>query len=233
MPSSRSCSHVRCGAGSNAGDANEVVALALAVPAPACERHLVCPRPDERAELELLEAGLLPELAAHGLLVGLPLVDASSGRQPHRVLRALEAHEQDPVVGIEDDGARGAADPPLRHRRALRSARNQRSRSSHGTAALAGEVDGSTKSAVPSIVRSWSPSSGATAERPGVRGLADEGEDARVIRRGDLLEPLGRAREVGLPQVAGAARRAPRGVRQADAEVEKLRRAPAARGREA
>ena len=58
------------------------------------------------------------------------------------------------------DHARGAADAERAHGASSRSARNQRSRSSHGTAAFAGDVEGSTKSSVPPSRRSCSPCGG-------------------------------------------------------------------------
>ena len=69
------------------------------------------------------------------------------------------------------------------------SARNQRSRSSHGTAAFAGEVEGSTKSAsrraalLETVL-------GPLAERPSIGLLADERDDAGPQLAGDRLEPL-------------------------------------------
>ena len=50
--------------------------------------------------------------------------------------------------------------PSGRSRDELASARNQRSRSSHGTAAFAGDVDGRTKRSVSPSRRSWRPCAG-------------------------------------------------------------------------
>ena len=99
---------------------------------------------------------------------------------------------------------------------------NQRSRSAHGTAAFAGDVDGSTKSCVAPSVRSCRPSSGPLAERAAICLLADEAEPAGLQLTRDLLEPLGRAGEVAAPQVARAGRRAVRGVRDADPFLQQL-----------
>ena len=51
-------------------------------------------------------------------------------------------------------------------RTSSRSARNQRSRSAYGTAAFAGEVDGSTKRSVSPSRRSWRPCSGRSPNAP-------------------------------------------------------------------
>lgn len=71
----------------------------------------------------------------------------------------VEAREEDAIVLVEHDRARGRAKPKLAHELRSRSARNQRRRSSHGTAAFAGEVDGSTKSAVSYSLGSCNPCS--------------------------------------------------------------------------
>ena len=93
-----------------------------------------------------------------------------------------------------------------------RNARNQRSRSSHGTAAFAGEVEGSTNRAVapePPLLR---PELRPLAERAPVGLLADEADRLRAELEREPLQPLGGAREVGAPEVAGAGRR-PRALR--------------------
>ena len=112
------------------------------------------------------------------------------------------------------------------------SALNQRSRSSQGTAAFAGEVDGSTKSAVSPSRRSCRPCSGRSRNGAAVRLLADERDHAGPQLARELLEPLGAAREVAGAQVARAGRRPVGGVRDADPErqqVELLRRIEEAR----
>ena len=62
----------------------------------------------------------------------------------------------------------------VRARASSRRARNQRSRSSHGTAAFAGDVDGRTKSAVSPRRRSCSAVLRPLPEDALVRGLPDE-----------------------------------------------------------
>ena len=61
------------------------------------------------------------------------------------------------------------------------------------------------------------------AERPAVCLLADERHHRGTELSGDPLEPLGAAREVGRPQVAGPGRRPWRRVGDADAQAEDLR----------
>jgi hypothetical protein len=60
------------------------------------------------------------------------------------------------------------------------------------------------------------------AERAAVGLLADEPDRARLQVERDPLQPLRRAGEVALAQVAGAGRRAVGGVGDADAEPEQL-----------
>ena len=76
--------------------------------------------------------------------------------------RELEADEQDPVVRVEHDRPSGLPEPHSDSR----NARNQRSRSAHGTAAFAGEVEGSTQSAVSPRRRSCAPSSARSPNAP-------------------------------------------------------------------
>jgi hypothetical protein len=83
---------------------DEVVALDLAVPVDT-ELEQVGAHPDERAELARIQTDLLLELAAQRLRIRLTRVDAAAGRRPARPVRELEAHEQHPLVRIDDDGA--------------------------------------------------------------------------------------------------------------------------------
>ena len=99
---------------------------------------------------------------------------------------------------------------------------NQRSRSRHGTAAFAGDVDGSTKSCVVAERPLLHAELGPLAERAAVRLLADEREPPRLELARDPLEPLGRAGEVAAAQVARAGRRSVRRVRDADALAQEL-----------
>ena len=100
---------------------------------------------------------------------------------------------------------------------------NQRSRSSHGTAAFAGEVEGSTKSVVTPSIRSWKPVLGPLVEDAPVCLFPDERDDARLQLERDRPEPLTGSREVGGAKVARAACRPSRSVREPDAEVEQVR----------
>ena len=99
-----------------------------------------------------------------------------------------------------------------------RNARNQRSRSSQGTAAFAGEVEGRTTSSVSPSRRSWSPWPGRPPNGAPVRLLADEADRTRPQLVGQPLEPLRAAGEVALAQVRRAARRPVRRVRDPDSE---------------
>ena len=108
-------------------------------------------------------------------------------------------------------------------------ARNHRSRSSHGTAAFAGDVDGSTNNDVcrASAPEGRAPAAPGTAPR--YASLPTNPIDARPQLMRDRLQPLGAAREVALAQVARARGRAVGGVRDADPEREQRRTAPSAR----
>ena len=141
------------------------------------------------------------------------------GARPDRPRREVEPYEQDPVGRIEDDRPCGLAKP---HRTRSRNAWNQRSRSAQGTAAFAGEVEGSTKRAVSPRLRSWSPSSGALAERAAVGLLADEADRPWLQLERDPLQAFRGAREVAAPEVAGAGGRPVRGVGGADPELQQL-----------
>ena len=141
----------------------------------------------DRPDLDLDEPDLLRELAPDRLLGALALLDPAARRRPERLpVGKLEAHEQDAVVRVEHDRAGGRADPELAHAsraHELAQARNQRNRSSHGTAAFAGDVDGSTKSAVSPRRRSCRPCSGRSRNGAAVRLLADERDHRRAAAR--------------------------------------------------
>ena len=79
-------------------------------------------------------------------------------------------------------------------RRGPRARWNQRSRSRHGTAAFAGDVDGSTKSCVVAERPLLDAELGPLVERAAVRLLADEaratrGSSSRAIRSSRSAEP--------------------------------------------
>ena len=97
---------------------------------------------------------------------------------------------------------------------------NQRSRSAYGTAAFAGDVDGSTKSAGRADRPQLRPELGPLGEEAAVCLLADERDRARFELARDPLEP--RRVEVAAPQVARAGRRAVRGVGDAETELEQV-----------
>jgi hypothetical protein len=99
---------------------------------------------------------------------------------------------------------------------------NHRSRSSQETAAFAGEVEGSTNSEVVGEHPRLETVLGRLAEHAVISGLADERENTRPKFRRDRLEPLACAGEVRGAQVAGAARRPLRSVRQPHPEREQL-----------
>ena len=167
IPSVRSSSQVSRGAGSNDGHAHEVVALGLTVPAPPRRAGRVGPRPDERAELEARRGPASSASSRRSASSSLSPCSIPPPGVAHTTRsREVEAHEQRAVVIGEDDRPRGGPQARAVIRAKSRSARNQRSRSSHGTAALAGEVDGSTKSAVSPSRRSWSPCSGRSPKTP-------------------------------------------------------------------
>ena len=121
------------------------------------------PRPDPGAEVDHLEPCLLAQLARERMLVRLAGLEPATRSRPDGPRREVEPDEQDPVGRVQDDRPCGLAKP---HRRKSRNAWNQRSRSAQGTAAFAGEVEGSTKSAVSPRRRSCSPSSGRSPNAP-------------------------------------------------------------------
>src|SRR5581483_318329 len=90
-------------------DTHEVVALALARPAPRVDEP-VHARPDLRPELVVAQADLLGELALERVLVALALLDAAARRRPPRAERVLEANGERPPLVVEDERAHAAAD---------------------------------------------------------------------------------------------------------------------------
>ena len=104
--------------GLESGDPDDHDPLAL-VERPARPREDVAALPDDRPELDVLEAGLLAQLATQGVLERFAWVDAAARRGPELLagLGIDEADEQDAVVGVEHQGARAHA-PYDRHVRA-------------------------------------------------------------------------------------------------------------------
>ena len=100
------------------------------------------------------------------------------------------------------------------------SSRNQRSRSSHGTAAFAGEVEGRTKSFVSPKVPSCRPSSGRVPNAPRYASFptkaSQRGRSSRAIPSSRSAEPG----EVAAPQVTRAGCRPVGSVRHADSLLE-------------
>ena len=147
-------------------------------------------------------ARLLGELAADRLLRGLSRVDASSRRRPPALAgRVDELHEQRPVAPVEDESARGGAVDRL-------EPVAERDEPAPTLVVGNGRVGrrGRREDEEPDVV-----------ERPDLRAelrplaedaaeglLADERDRPRTQLGGDPLEALGRAREVGTAQVAGA-----------------------------
>src|SRR5438105_3134145 len=88
----------------------DVVAL---VEEPATEGELRLPHPDARADVDLLDAGLLPRLSAGGVGTALAVVDATTGELPPRRLGPVggvgRLQQQDPRLRVEKDQAGGLA----------------------------------------------------------------------------------------------------------------------------
>ena len=85
------------------------------------------------------------------------------GGRPDGHIWIVEAEERDPVIGVEDECPDTGSEP---HATSERSARNHVRRTSHGTAAFAGEVDGRTKSSVSLRRASWRPCCGRPPKGP-------------------------------------------------------------------
>ena len=104
---------------------------------------------------------LFPELTAGGVLVGLAGLEPAADRGPDGASAdTLELPEKNALVHVDHDHAHRLANAHAGHSVSSRSARNQRSRSSQGTAAFAGDVDGRTNRRVSPSRRSWSPCPG-------------------------------------------------------------------------
>ena len=142
---------------------DQVVPLRLAVEA-AAHREDVRPHPDAPPEgLDELQTELLAELARERRGVVLALLHPAPGRRPDRTIGVVEADERDPLVGVEDERPDAGTEP---HATSERSARNHASRSSQGTAAFAGEVDGRTNRSVSPRLASWRPCCGRPPKGP-------------------------------------------------------------------
>ena len=179
------------------------------------------------------ESELLGELAP----VARPRARLAAARLPRpaspTTARSLGEHEagcrRTRSLGVEQDRAqRSGLRDELRAARA--SSRNQCRRSSHGTAAFAGDVDGRTKSA--RVAEPSAPGRRARRARRTRRGTppcrrtrSTPGASSRAIRSSRSA----RAREVAATQVARARGRAARRVRQPDAERRAARTARRAR----
>ena len=170
-----------------------------------------CSRVQSGARPEIVEAELLGQLAPERVLVRSPGHPAA-GRRPRYGGNEI-AHERDTSAGRQ----RGPdAVAPRLHGTSRRSARNQRNRSAYGTAAFAGDVDGSTKSNVSPSRRSCSPCSGRSRNGPRYASLP-----TNPIARG-RNSAASRSSRAAAP-AKSAARRSPepgvvrgRGVRQPD-----------------
>src|SRR4051794_18257728 len=89
-------------------DADEVAALALpAVLAPG-EVELVLAAPEQRADLEVVQAELLCKLAPEGVPVALARIDAAAGRRPRERLEVV-LDEEHAVGRVENERPGGLA----------------------------------------------------------------------------------------------------------------------------
>ncbi len=153
--------------------------------------------PDHGAEFELTESRFFEELATDRLLVGLVVLDPTPRGRPDEPIAKVEADEESAIFFVDDDRAGCRTKPKLTHDTSCRSARNHRRRSSHGTAAFAGDVDGSTKSAVSSNVSSCGPCPTGPPKMP-VYATFPTPDRHRPQRPGDVFEPLSGAGEIRL-----------------------------------
>ena len=188
-PSARSSSDERPGRIANAGVRRRSTARSGR---PTCSSGRCASAPGRRARGGRRAPAPTPRGAAgkrRGVV--LALLHAAPRRRPDRSIGVVEADERDPLVGVEDERPDTGAEP---HATSERSARNQASRSSHSTAAFAGEVDGRTKSSDSPSRRSWSPCLRPTAERPAVGLLADEADRRGVVARGPAARGAPRCR---------------------------------------
>jgi hypothetical protein len=111
------------------GDAEQVVALALAVIRAELGLEDVLAEPDAGAGVGEDEPGLLQQLSSQGLFVRLAFVHAAAGCRPEAPVRELEAYEQNPVGWVEDDRADRVAEAGRAQPSSSRRARNQHRRS--------------------------------------------------------------------------------------------------------
>ena len=201
--------------------ANEEVPLPLAVEVDAAGEQMLA-RPDTRSQLDVVEPSLFDKLATCSVLVRSP-----GSSPPPTVAQTVRPSgtrnaRADTVELVEQDDARGLANAQTGHETSSRSARNQRSRSSQGTAAFAGDVDGRTKRSASPSRGSWSPCCGLPPNGPRYASLPT---NPRARGRSSSASSSSRSAlpcEVALAKVGRAAGRSECGVRDPDAVAEQI-----------
>jgi hypothetical protein len=198
-------------------DADEVTAVRLPAEARFAEK-VPLTLEQERAELELLHTELLAQFASQSVLVALAGIDAAARRDPPLVVARSVAQQQHALLGVDDDRAHGPADR----------------QSARATGELLEPVQADTPR--DSRVRGRRRRQDEQPRRPQPARLHPElrplAEQSAVCLLADERDPLGPelARdaldaceiEVAAAQVAGAGRRARRGVRDPDAVLQGL-----------
>src|SRR5581483_10976476 len=198
-------------------DTHEVVALALARPAPRVDEP-VHARPDLRPELVVAQADLLGELALERVLVALALLDAAARRRPPRAERVLEANGERPPLVVEDERAHAAADgQAARPAGELLEPAQALVPRDRGVRRRGRRQDEEPGLAEPPLLQAERRT---LVEEAAVGLLADEGDPLRPELVGEPLDPG--AVEVAAAQVARAGRRPVGGVRDADALLQQL-----------
>ena len=76
---------------------------------------MMCPRPHERAEVELVDAGLLQKLASYRLFVGFRIRRSAPWSSPDEPIAEVEADEEDAVVLVEHERPRRDSQARLGH----------------------------------------------------------------------------------------------------------------------
>ena len=176
------------------------------------------PLGEQRAGREPAQTALLAELASKRLGVVLSLLPTAARRNPPRAVGVPVPEQEDAAVVVESSARIAVRSGSPLSRPA--SSRNQRRRSSQGTAAFAGEVEGRTKSFVSPSCSGCNPSSGRRPKAPRYASLPTKASQPRPQLARDVLEPVGGAGEVAAPQVARAGCRAVGGIRDADSLLE-------------
>ncbi len=98
---------------------DHVVPITLAIPLPVQVRSDVLAIPDVGADDGIVQPDLFDQFAMQRLEMGFARVEAAARQRPHRGVGELEPHQQDVLVGGDEQGANCLSDTEFGHRVAI------------------------------------------------------------------------------------------------------------------